>query len=92
MRTRIARAGLLLATLATAPLRATAGDVAEGQAIWSSACARCHRDPEAVVRDLEPEDAAGRAAYLDGFLARHRMPDPAKRATLIAWLLSLTGE
>ncbi|TPE51441.1 hypothetical protein [Amaricoccus solimangrovi] len=90
MRIRPLRAAAFVAALgAAAPVLAE--EMAEGQAIWSSACARCHRDPAALLRGLEP-GAAARAAELDVFLARHRAPDPAKRAALIDWLLSLGGE
>ncbi len=68
-----------------------AGDPVAGEAAYAKACARCHRSVDRLVPMIGGDDAATRSAYLDGFLADHRVPDPAMRADIIAYLLKVSG-
>lgn len=77
---------LVICAALALPACADEGDPARGQAVFASACARCHAAPEAL--DL-PE-----AAAFDDFLATHKKGtrEAATRADLIAYLLSLHEE
>jgi cytochrome c2 len=69
-----------------------AGDPVAGEAAYAKACARCHRSVDRLVPMIGGDDAATRTAYLDGFLADHKAPDPTMRADLIAYLLKVSGK
>ncbi len=68
-----------------------AGDAAAGEAVYQSACARCHRSVERIVPLFAGQEASATAAYLDRFLADHKAPDASSRADLIAYLLKVSG-
>lgn len=76
---------ILAALIAGAPgLPLRAGDAVAGAAAYARDCARCHRDAEALRAAVAT--APDPVAALDAFLARHRAPDPARRADIVAWL------
>ncbi|WP_181141527.1 hypothetical protein [Ciceribacter selenitireducens] len=86
------RAMLLAVLLCLAGMAQAAGDPVAGDAAYAKACARCHRSIDRLIPMIGGDDAATRTAYLDGFLADHKAPDPAMRADLIAYLLKLSGK
>ena len=60
------------------------GDPEAGASAYARDCAKCHRDPVALAAKLS--ELENPAAALDAFLARHRAPDPARRADIVAFL------
>lgn len=86
------RAMSLAVLLCLAGQAQAAGDPVAGEAAYVEACARCHRSVDRLIPMIGGDDAATRTAYLDGFLADHKAPDPAMRADLIAYLLKLSGK
>lgn len=85
---RIARASGWIVALAAAgalhaaPVSASGGDAARGEAAFAESCAGCHANAGRIAtRAGRMEDAA-----LDAFLAGHYAADDATRADVIAFL------
>jgi mono/diheme cytochrome c family protein len=72
----------LIAGVLVAPARA--GDAAAGAVAYARDCARCHRD-EAALRTTVA-GAGAPAPPRDALIARHRAPDPVRRADIVAYL------
>ncbi len=85
------RAGMIALAVTTALVQAPPAAARDGAAVWAAACARCHRSAGQLVPAI-PATPANRAAWLDGFLAKHHARDAADRAAVIAWLLSQAKE
>jgi mono/diheme cytochrome c family protein len=69
---------VLWLTLAAAP-------AADGEQAFRSRCTECHT-VRALHRTLRKRPAAGRAAYLEGFLPKHYAPDAAERKAIVEYL------
>lgn len=65
------------------------GDAARGEAMYQTACAECHRNAERIASRVEGATEAERATAFEAFLPEHYAPDPAVRADIIAYLLTL---
>ncbi len=62
------------------------GDPANGADAFRSHCARCHKSPDSIAKNLnisEPESLYA----LDEFLATHHTDDATMRSDIIAFLL-----
>ena len=85
------RAMFLAFLLCLTGMAQAAGDPVAGEAAYAKACARCHRGVDRLIPMIGGDGAAARTAYLDGFLADHKAPDPTMRADIIAYLLKVSG-
>lgn len=85
------RATSFVVLLCLAGQSQAAGDPVAGEAAYAKACARCHRSVDRLIPMIGGDGAAAKTAYLDGFLADHKAPDPAMRADIIAYLLKVSG-
>ena len=94
----LAAAGLALAQEAgpVAPLTAatawTAGDFAEGEAQYAVACARCHETRGPLAAGVPGDNREAKVAWLWDFLASHNADDPAARADIIVYLLTISAD
>lgn len=55
-------------------------------------CAKCHARAQTVAKGLKGDTAEARRAALEAFLSTHHADDPAIRAQIAAYLVTLAGK
>ncbi len=86
------RARGFVIAFALLPLSVSADETAQGQVIWTSSCARCHKSASSLLQRMPKKDANARAIYLDTFLPNHHLTDPVQQSEPISWLIAQNSE